>query len=414
MPSWTWPTWRAGRWPDGAYLRQDVLLVVCLALQGLGLRGSRRRRGRGLAGSCGGHADHAGGHSQSQPESQQQRLGHEGETRGARPGSAGDGVRQRLRERMSGLESEAGLRAPSPAGCRRARVAQAPPGPWSSPSGWVRAALGAGKGEVTRRPQAGGGGPAATGGAPGSSGEPEVAQRGLREPGAQGLARLRGADRARSAQREGGASIVQAAEVQPVTAEEEGRGRGEEGTRSRRPDPPLGSGLRPGVGWRREGAPALHLTADGEAEKCPRATLQLGAPCTHRGGRGASLPPDSALNWALPGGRCRSTRGTALNSRCRRRSPDTGPRGSSCPAQTVVGREQPGPPGRLWASGTRRPSGAPVSTAILSSLRDPAPAHGTDTSRGVTGVTTGPEKLQHLPLVITYAKETSLQISDHS
>lgn len=246
------PPGAAGRWPDGAYLRQDVLLVVCLVLQGLGLRGCHRLRGRRLAGSGRGHTGHAaGGHTQSQPENQQQRLGHEGETEGARPGNVWGWVRRRLGQRVSWLESESGAQRAVPH-----RVQPSSRGPGAPETLVISVRMGASS--PGRRE--GGGDPASSdsnGGAPGSSGQPEVAQRGL--PGTWGArtGRLLGADRAKSSQREGGASIVQASEVQPVTAEgEEEREGGKEGGGPRSPGAltrPGAPAFAPGVGWRGRG-----------------------------------------------------------------------------------------------------------------------------------------------------------------
>lgn len=79
------PQWTGARHGTAAYLRQDVLLVVRLVLQGVALRGSPRLRARGLAGArrgAGGHA--ARSHTQSEAEDQRQKPGHEGRQEGAR------------------------------------------------------------------------------------------------------------------------------------------------------------------------------------------------------------------------------------------------------------------------------------------------------------------------------------------
>lgn len=126
--------WRHGA---AAYLRQDVLLVVRLVLQGVVLRGSPRRRGGGLAGARRGNAGHAAGsHTQSEAEDQRQKPGHEGDRKGLRPPGErlGSGSWQGLgREGVWVRPGGWLLRAPSPAGCGRAGQAGAPRRPWSSP-----------------------------------------------------------------------------------------------------------------------------------------------------------------------------------------------------------------------------------------------------------------------------------------
>lgn len=86
------------------------------------------------------------------------------------------------------------------------------------------------------------------------------------EPGAQGARDglgLLGAGAAERLQREGGASIVPAAEVQPVTArrrEQTGRVWGEDSEAPPHPTP--ASGRCTPAGWRGKGAPFLLLTAN--------------------------------------------------------------------------------------------------------------------------------------------------------
>lgn len=154
------------------------------------------------------------------------------------------------------------------------------------------------------------------------------------------------ADAAKSSQREGGASIVRASEVQPVTARrrrEGGGGAAGRGRRAQRPRAPLTrpAGARAlAPGWRRKGTPALPLTAnDGGRGITLTRSLGFGVPGApggrerreaggalgaDLGGRGLCSPRRrdrrAALNLALPGGLlgllgCRSKPGNTSTQR---------------------------------------------------------------------------------------------------
>lgn len=93
-------------------------------------------------------------------------------------GTSGDGVQQRLSPRVSWLESEGGAQRAFPSRVQPSARGGGAPETLVISVRMGRSSLGAGKGEVTRRPQAGGWGQTARR-CTGSSGEPEVAQRGL-------------------------------------------------------------------------------------------------------------------------------------------------------------------------------------------------------------------------------------------
>lgn len=199
-----------------AYLGQHILLVVRFVLQAL-VRGSAGLRGRGLAGPCGGTAGHAArSHTQSEAEQQQHKPGHEGATR------RGSAPREDSWSRGRGWSPRAAAQSASSRWARPSEAGGCAPEPLViSPQ---RAALAAGRRKegAARPPSA----PSSAGGSGGRGGPGRGGWRGSRgaargEPGARGARdgrRLLGAGAAGRSQREGGASIVPAAEVQPVTA----------------------------------------------------------------------------------------------------------------------------------------------------------------------------------------------------